>query len=81
LFTVAACSEGGAVLETRQTVYLVESSRLSLERDGGEAREAAPSDFPVPTCQLQLHRGDRVHWVAAGPGRAAVPPVPAAARN
>jgi|GEM_PF-5946009 len=81
LFTVASCSESGAVLETRQTVYLVESSRLSMKRDVARARESASSDFPLPTCQLQLHRGNRVRLVTAGPGRAEVPPIPAAARN
>ncbi len=72
-FLVISCDENGAMLETRQTVYLVESSRLSLERDGGMSHESALSGFALRPGQLQLHRGDRVQVVAAGLGRAARP--------
>jgi len=71
--TVASRSDDIAILETHKTVYLVESSRLSLERDGSKARESELSDFSLSTSQLQLNRGDRVRVVAVGPGHAARP--------
>ncbi|MCY7304869.1 MAG: NmrA family NAD(P)-binding protein [Rhodoferax sp.] len=65
-FTVLECSAEGALLETQQTVYLTNTSRPSRKgADGGE-RHATLTEVPVPRGLLHLHRGDRMHLVAAG---------------
>ena len=70
-FTVRECSSAGALLETRQTTYLTDTSRPWRKGAASRKRQTALTDLPVTRGLLHLHRGDRMQLVAEGLGHPA----------
>jgi len=71
--TVVDVQAGGVLVECARTAYLVSETRLCLHRSKSELYETTLSELPAAPGQLQLHRGDIIHLLGKGMGRAAVP--------
>jgi pyruvate kinase len=70
-FRVARIDGSAAVLETSKTVYLTPATRLRRRRKGKGPRDTGLSGFPHASGNLHLQRGDPLHVVRSGIGRAA----------
>jgi pyruvate kinase len=71
--TVVQCQEVGVLLESHQTMYLTQETRLKRHHSLGTSRESTLSDISESPGQLHLQRGDLLHLMADGLGRDAEP--------
>jgi len=70
---VVELQPGGALVECTHSAYLVNQTRLHLQRATPGLQDATLSELPAAPGQLQLHRGEIIHLLGQGLGRAARP--------
>ena len=69
--SVTDCSETGALVEATRTTYVTPDTILRLRRRQAQPRESLVCGIATTPGVLIMHRGDRLHLVREGIGRAA----------